>query len=161
MRPCGSRYRAVLRCLARELHAELAGRTLPVCWIHGDFWLGNVLVAADGVTLTGIVDWDLAAADELPMHDLVHLLLYTRGLVQQRDLGEIVRALLEGEQWTAHERSLLEAAERALPGSVVGERAMVLLSWLRHITGNLAKSSRYRRNVLWLSRNVDAVLRSV
>ena len=107
------------------------------------------------------MDWDLAVADELPTHDLVHLLLSTRQLVQQRDLGEIVRALLEGEQWTAHERSLLEAAERALPGSVVGERAMVLLSWLRHITGNLAKSSRYRRNVLWLSRNVDAVLRSV
>jgi aminoglycoside phosphotransferase (APT) family kinase protein len=161
LHPHGRRYRALIRRLQRELHAELAGRTLPVCWIHGDFWLGNVLVAADGVTLTGIVDWDLAAADELPMHDLVHLLLYTRGLVQQRDLGEIVRALLEGEQWTAHERSLLEAAERALPGSVVGERAMLLLSWLRHVTGNLAKSSRYRRNVLWLSRNVDAVLRSV
>jgi Ser/Thr protein kinase RdoA (MazF antagonist) len=161
LHPRGSRYRAQIRCLQRELHAELDGRTLPVCWIHGDFWPGNVLVAADGVTPTGIVDWDLAAADELPTHDLVHLLLSTRGLVQQRDLGEIVRALLEGEQWTAHERSLLDAAERALPGSVVGERAMVLLSWLRHITGNLAKSSRYRRNLLWLSRNVDAVLRSV
>ena len=118
-------------------------------------------MAADGVTLTGIVDWDRAAAEELPLHDLVHLLLSTRGLVQQRDLGEIVRALLEGEHWTAPERALLEAAEHALPGSVVQERAMVLLSWLRHITGNLAKSSRYRRNVLWLSRNVEAVLHSV
>jgi aminoglycoside phosphotransferase (APT) family kinase protein len=161
LHPRGRRYCALLRRLQRDLQAELAGRTLPACWIHGDFWPGNVLVAADGVTLTGIVDWDRATAEELPMHDLVHLLLSTRGLVQQRDLGEIVRALLEGEQWTAHERSLLDAAERALPGSVVEERAMVLLSWLRHITGNLTKSSRYRRNVLWLSRNVDAVLRSV
>jgi hypothetical protein len=38
---------------------------------------------------------------------------------------------------------------------------MLLLTWLRHVGGNLADSARYAANPLWMHRNVRAVLQGV
>lgn len=156
-----SRNDGALHRLATELNRALAGRTLSVSWIHGDFWPRNVLVSPDGAMLTGIVDWDRAAPEELPLHDLLHLLVYTRKLVQRRELGDVLRALLCGARWTSHERALLDEAESALPGDAIGQRAMVLIYWLRHVAGTLAQSSKYARSWLWVTKNVKSVLRSL
>ena len=43
-------------------------------WAHGDFWTANLLVAGD--RLTGVLDWDGATADGLPLSDLLHLLAH-------------------------------------------------------------------------------------
>jgi len=47
----------------------LAGRTLTVSWVHGDFTPGNILVTPDGTSVTGIIDWDHSASKELPQLD--------------------------------------------------------------------------------------------
>ena len=151
----------VIDRLANELHRALAGRTLSVSWVHGDFAPGNILVTPDGAMLTGIVDWDLAAPGDLPQFDLLQLLLSTRTLVQRRELGDIIRELLDGARWTPHERALLDASQSALPGDDVGIRAMVLLCWLRHVAANLTKSTRYVGHWLWMTKNVEGVLRCV
>jgi aminoglycoside phosphotransferase (APT) family kinase protein len=145
--------------LAVELQSALAGRTLAVSWVHGDFAPGNILVTPDGATVTGIVDWELAAPDGLPQLDLVQLWLSTRMVVHQRELGDVVQELLDGADWLPHERALLEAAQSALPGEALRKRELVLLCWLRHITANLTKSTRYAGHWLWRSKNIEAVLR--
>ncbi len=153
-----ARYDQALERLVAEIHESLAGRTLPISWIHGDFWPGNMLVTPDGAMLTGLVDWDLAARDELPLHDLLHLVLYTRKLVQRCELGDIVRALLNGEDWSPHERGLLESAGLSLMDEAAGERAMVLLYWLRHIASNFVQSPDCGRNWFWVKKNIEGVL---
>jgi O-antigen/teichoic acid export membrane protein/thiamine kinase-like enzyme len=153
----GEGARAVDR-LAAELHGSLAGRTVSVSWIHGDYMPGNILATADGAQLTGIIDWDLAAPDELPQLDLIHFLLSTRMLAAKRELGDVVRELLTLDKWTTSELDILIAAQVALPGEVVETRVLILLSWLRHIARNLTKSDRYSRNWLWLTKNVEGVL---
>ena len=157
-RPAATRYDEALDRLAAELHHALAGRELAVSWIHGDFVPGNILVTPDGSMLTGIVDWELAARNELPLLDLIQLFLASRMLVQRRELGDIMRGLLHGDEWTQHERALIDAAQTALPGETVDMRAMRLLCWLRHIGANLTKSTRYGRHSLWISKNIDGVL---
>jgi aminoglycoside phosphotransferase (APT) family kinase protein len=152
--------RAIER-LATELHDALAGRTLSVCTVHGDFHPGNILVTPDGATLTGIVDWELAAHEDLPLLDLLLLLLWVRMVVHRCELGNIVRALLDGAKWTRHERALVEAAEVALPGDAVGMRALVLLCWLRHVDASLRKSQYCAGDKLWMMTNIEAVLQSV
>jgi aminoglycoside phosphotransferase (APT) family kinase protein len=149
--------------LAIELREALAGRTLSVCTVHGDFAPRNILVTPDGATLTGIVDWELAAHGDLPLLDLLLLLLWVRMVVHRCELGTIVRTLLDGAEWTRHERALVEAVESALPGDAVGMRAMVLLCWLRHVAANLRKSqhSANHRIRLWAKTNIEAVLQSV
>jgi aminoglycoside phosphotransferase (APT) family kinase protein/O-antigen/teichoic acid export membrane protein len=152
--------RAIER-LATELREALAGRTLSVCTVHGDFVPGNILVTPDGAALTGIVDWELAAHDDLPLLDLLLLLLCVRMVVHRCELGNIVRALLDGAEWTHHERALVEAAEVALPGDAVGMRAMVLLCWLRYVAASLRKSQYFAGHRLWMMKNIEAVLQSV
>jgi aminoglycoside phosphotransferase (APT) family kinase protein len=152
--------RAIER-LATELREALAGRTLSVCTVHGDFTPRNILVTPDGATLTGIVDWELAAQEDLPLLDLLLLLLSVRTIVHRCELGNIVRALLDGADWTHHERALVEAAEVALPGDAVGMRALVLLCWLRYVTVSLRKSQYFAGHRLWMMKNIEAVLQSM
>jgi thiamine kinase-like enzyme len=137
----------------------MIGRRLRVSWVHGDFWLGNVLVEGDGASVTGIVDWDFAGSNELPVLDLLHLVVYTRTLVQRRELGGVVRNLVESEGWSPRELSMLRSCDPQLSRDGHYARAALLLSWLRHLASNLAQSDRYLHSHVWLARNVEPVLR--
>lgn len=55
------------RCL--ETTAGLRGTALPLVVCHGDYWAGNIMVA--GGRVRGVIDWERAALDELPLWDLV------------------------------------------------------------------------------------------
>src|SRR5207248_1380997 len=74
----------------RLLPVLLAGGELCVATVHGDFTPGNILMAPDGATVTGIIDWTEAAVADVPLLDLVTLLLSTRMHVQRRELGAVV-----------------------------------------------------------------------
>jgi SAM-dependent methyltransferase len=52
-----------------EVAAGLRGTALPLVVCHGDYWAGNLMVAGDRVR--GVIDWERAAVDELPLWDLV------------------------------------------------------------------------------------------
>jgi len=148
--------------LRDELHSALDTRTLTVGWIHGDYWLGNVLFS-DAQSVGGIVDWDASAPLELPSHDLLHLLLYTRRLVTGRELGELVCDQLRGRPWSAAERELLGDYRTALPAFPLSERHIVLLYWLRQAAAHARQQGariRYRYR-WWEQRNVLPVLRAV
>lgn len=51
-----------------DLEARLSGPQVARTVVHGDFWLGNVLV--DHGRVSGVVDWERARDDGLPVHDL-------------------------------------------------------------------------------------------
>ena len=155
----GIRGRHALNRVMADIRVSLVGRRLRASRIHGDFWLGNLLVADEGGRVTGIVDWDSAGRHELPAIDLLHLLAYTRALVEHRDVGGVVRGLLEGEAWAPGELSLLQSSDPALDADPAYARATLLLYWLRHLTSNLAQSNRYLHSPLWMTRNVEPVLR--
>jgi aminoglycoside phosphotransferase (APT) family kinase protein len=155
----GPPARHALNRVMAEIRVSLVGRRLRVSWIHGDFWLGNVLAADERGPATGIVDWDSAGDRELPVIDLLHLLAYTRTLTQRRELGGVVRGLIEGEPWAPDELALLHSSDPALDGAPDYARAALLMYWLRHLASNLAQSSRYLHSQVWLARNLEPVLR--
>ncbi|MGH9188360.1 MAG: phosphotransferase, partial [Acidimicrobiales bacterium] len=134
-----------LQQVQTALHRALAGRTVTVSWIHGDLAPGNLLFAADGRRVDGIVDWELGAPQRLPGIDVVHLLVTTRMLVEHRELGDVVSQLLA----------------RPPDNGPLADRALVLLTWLHHVAGILGKTDRYTSHSLWVARNVDRVLRGV
>lgn len=150
---------AVLDRLQAELYEALRGQALALSWVHGDFVPGNVLSTPDGAEVVGIVDWELAGARELPLIDVMTLLLSMRAQGQRQELGQVVRALLAEAVWTGAERDLLAGASARLPGAEkVGWRTLAMLCWLRHVASNLTKSGRYGGHRLWLRMNVRAVL---
>jgi aminoglycoside phosphotransferase (APT) family kinase protein len=143
--------------LRDELGAILLGRTVRTSWIHGDFWPGNLLAAPSGAHLTGVVDWDRAAARELPLHDLLHLHVFARRLARGDELGEVVvRALHHGIDQTVG----VPADEVAAWLDGIPQRPALLLYWLRHIL-LLIDSEGDHDNPRWLRGNVERVLVNV
>lgn len=147
-----------LQRLESELTDALAGRTIAAAWIHGDFTLGNILMRKDGSAVVGIIDWEFARPDDLPLVDVLQLLLTGRMIERRSELGDVVRALLTGAPWSEREQAILAAARAGVGGDEIAIRPMLLLCWLRHVTANLTKSARYGRHRHWVGRNVTAVL---
>ena len=151
--------------VAGLIQAGLAGAGLAMGWTHGDFHPGNVLTIggtrtgtypATSMRVTGVVDWDQAVWPGPVAVDLAFWLL-TVPSEERGELGARVAARLRRERpWTNAEQRLLDSACGDDPA--VG-RAVLLLAWLRHVAGNLAKSDRYARSPLWARRNVRPVLR--
>jgi hypothetical protein len=157
-RPRSGWLRSRVEYLRHELHRAIAGRRLRTGWVHGDFWLGNLLVSTPA-GVRGIVDWDAASCGELAVRDVMHLLLYTRRMATGQQLGRIVGDLLQGEPWSDEERRLLERYASWCHEGALSDRHALLLCWLRqaasHSRQQRRRDLRYR---LWETRNVHRVL---
>jgi hypothetical protein len=152
-----ARNGALLASVASRVAADLRDRTLRAGWIHGDLWPANVLVTGDGAEIRGIVDWDSAEADELALHDSLHLAVTTRRLVERTELGPVVAGLLTGGGWTADDRAVLDVpAGDGFSG--LSEPTALWLYWLRFVESNLARRPELATDRAWLAANVEQVL---
>jgi aminoglycoside phosphotransferase len=144
-------HRAALDRLEAELVAALSGRDVPRSWVHGDYNRTNVLL--DGGAVSGIVDWPDGEPDGLVGADALMLLLF-EPILAGDELGHVLL------RWLADPGPVAEVVHgmQRRVGPPVETRTMLLLSWLRHVGGNLADSTRYAANPVWMHRNVRAVL---
>src|SRR5215216_2223990 len=90
------------------LRHQIAGRELPFVWTHGDYWPGNILVRPVDGTLRGIVDWDRASPQQLPLLDLLHLLVFTRMMQQRSSVGEELVSCFLPARFDAATRALID-----------------------------------------------------
>lgn len=141
-----------------ELHKALLGQTLPVGWVHGDYTLENILFDPQTGFIIGIVDWELAAPNDLPQLDLVMLLLSTRMLQNHCQWDGVVQQLVTDADWQSAEKIILRQGNLILQSQALPWRTAIILCWLRHVQANLVKSQRYATNNLWIAKNVDTVL---
>jgi aminoglycoside phosphotransferase (APT) family kinase protein len=153
--------RQKLNQLEQLLHSQIAGRELPFSWTHGDFWPGNLLIQPSAGVIGGIVDWDRASADQIPLHDLLHLLAYTRKLQRRSELGEEIVSYLLPTAFGTYERVLVKEAmeQLELPASADFFRAITLLYWLRFAATNLSRYPAFQHDSRWLKQNVFLVLK--
>lgn len=142
--------------LVASLRRDLAGRWVTLGWTHGDFHPGNLLTDASG-QVTGIVDWSQAREQDLVALDIAFWLLTAPAAGQPRDFGARVVAGPD-RNWTPAESCLLGPV---MDGGPIPARTLLLLTWLRHVADNIAKSDRYAHSLLWARRNVYPVLRQV
>jgi aminoglycoside phosphotransferase len=143
-----------LERLRQDVHHALRGRALSASWIHGDYWLGNALLEDDG-RVSGIVDWESAAPDELALHDLVHVVLYTRRAIERVHLGRVIRSALN-VPLPGSEDEVLARAGRLAGG--IDRRTALALYWLRWVVTNLRRHPDLGSNRTWQRENVDLVL---
>lgn len=152
-----TRRRDAVEALRNRLHAAWAGREVEIGWVHGDFWLGNVMVDPTTGVAAGIVDWEWAARDELAAQDLVYACVHARMLAGGGELGDVVAGMLQRPAWTDDERALHRAAHAPVGPAV--DPDVLLLVWLRQVAANLVQSPGLAHNLLWVLRNVIGVLR--
>jgi SAM-dependent methyltransferase len=81
---------------------------LPVVCSHGDFWPGNLLTDSGGDRLTGIVDWEFADQEGMPLLDLLQLLLYTKGLFSGKGFTRSLVDRLLARRFADDERPFIE-----------------------------------------------------
>ena len=117
--------------------------------------LRNLLIDASG-QVTGIVDWSQAREQDLVALDIAFWLLTAPHAGQPRDFG--ARVAEPDRNWTPAESCLLDPV---MDGGPIPARTLLLLTWLRHVADNFAKSDRYAHSLLWARRNVYPVLRQV
>jgi hypothetical protein len=154
-----TRRREALETLRRRLHAAWAGREVEIGWVHGDFWLGNVMVDPTTGVAAGIIDWEWAARDELAAQDLVYACVHSRMLAGRGELGDVVTEMLQQPVWEETEKALHNAADA--PVGPVIDPDVLLLVWLRQVAANLVQTPSIARNPLWVLRNVVSVLRAL
>lgn len=145
-------HRAALDRLQARLVDALSGRAVTRAWAHGDYNQTNVLLDAGRVS--GVVDWTEAEPDGLVGADAITLLLFER-ILAGTEMGPVVLEWLADPSPVADP---VDAMQRAGTGEKVEVRTMLLLTWLRHVGGNLAHSMRYAANPVWMHRNVRTVL---
>jgi thymidylate kinase len=148
-----------LERVGQNVASALKGRDVQVAWVHGDYWPGNVLVAEDGSTVTGIVDWSLAEPKLPLLHDSIHLILFARRIQQRRDLGFLARAMLEDLHLDPTEDYILRTIGLGWPADVASVRLAVVLAWLHHI-GSVAGAGGEVQNPWWVRQNLDPLLKS-
>ena len=147
------RRAAAVRELHQELTRRLAGRELAVGWIHGDFVPSNVLIDPQAGRITGIVDWELAGAPELPAIDRTMFVLATHMQTTRSQLGAVVTGIVNGNATP----SLWELLAHAAQGDL-DPRSIALVCWLRHVADLVTRSPRYAADRAWKRCNVDQVL---
>jgi hypothetical protein len=154
-----TRRRDALETLRRRLNAAWAGREVEIGWVHGDFWLGNVMVDPATGVAAGIIDWEWAARDELAAQDLVYACVHSRMLAGRGELGDVVSEMLQHPVWEDAELAMHSAADA--PVGPVIDPDVLLLVWLRQIAANLVQTPSIAHNPLWVLRNVVSVLRAL
>lgn len=137
-----------LERLREELYRGLEGREVRVGWIHGDLSPGNVLLEPGTHEVSGLLDWERASPIGLPEIDEIHMRLSIQMHVQNRELGDLVCDFVGGRR-----------DQLFLRGDV--DPSLVLLTWLHHVSGVLAKSDRHSTRGFWAARNVHMVLTCV
>ncbi|NQV07411.1 phosphotransferase [bacterium] len=158
--PLPRRHAGSLDRLRDRRYADLADRTVTTSWVHGDFWLGNLLIGG-GAEVSGVVDWGGLDRSSLPDLDMAHLILTTRSLRRSTELGTVVADALDMPDWTEAEGNVLAMIAGRDPRDSISWRSLVLLTWIHHVASNLRKSERYRGKWLWTTRNVHHVLEVV
>lgn len=149
-----------LQSIEALLCRQLVGQALPFAWSHGDYWPGNMLVRPGG-GLTGIIDWDRALPQQLPLLDILHLFAYTRKMQQRSELGDTIIGYLLPAMFDRTERDLIDQTLRLYQLPTDGQfwQAAVLWYWLRFAAANLSRYPRLRDDRFWLSKNVFQVLK--
>jgi O-antigen/teichoic acid export membrane protein len=139
--------------LKEALYSALLGQHATTSCVHGDYWLGNVLMQrADGtVKVTGIVDWENARTVGLPECDLTHLWLTS----QAGELGTAVRRAVLSPDTV---RDGVGGLPASFSNPHLSAAHLVLLAWLWHVSAELERATRNQVGRLWLARSVKPVL---
>jgi len=142
-----------LQRLKEELYGAFMDQQVTTSYVHGDYWLGNVLLErTDGrVKATGIVDWENARSAGIPDCDLIHLWLTS----QPGELGMIVRSALLSPDAV---QSAVARLGTSWTNPQLPTGHLVLLAWLWHVTAELQRATRNRVGPLWLARTVKPIL---
>ncbi len=145
--PGAEEFLARLDADVREL---VIGRSLPLVFAHGDFKIENLVFDRCTRRLQGVIDWELAERDGLPLLDLLYLLLYNRTL-RGESFAHAYRDVVLHEDWRPEEMRRIHRYLEAVPlraPLVAALEAMLLVHALARRLRFDMRDDRERRQLL-------------
>ncbi len=138
------------------LMQELAGRSWPFVFNHGDYWLGNLLFDPNTGRLEGVIDWDRALPSSLPLIDLFNVLLSARAEMASTS---VINLLIQGMQNALNpedQRVIAQYADRlGFQLSPSQLRAFLLIDWLMRVATRVSsRQATWWCEQDWLRDNV-------
>ena len=133
--------------LQAHLHDALGGLDVITSRVHGDAWLGNLLIDPVDSRVVGILDWEDSAHDGLPDVDMLHLWTSVRSGYA---ISEAYRVATIQELVGAQ---FCRMANPTLPAG-----PMVMLAWLLHTSGGVRRATEYGLGARWFDQNVQQAL---
>ena len=74
-------------------------KNLKPVFVHGDFWLGNVLFDDEG-SISGVIDWEWSRENGMPLFDAMHLLTRSGFCHNNASFPELLSSVWKGgENW--------------------------------------------------------------
>jgi hypothetical protein len=144
-----------VRLVGSRLDHELAD--VPRGFGHGDFWTGNLLTDARG--LSGVVDWHAAGPGRLPLIDLLHLRLSTIFQRRRQYLGDaLVEHLLPWARAGGDEVARSYCGRIGLEVDPARLEALVAAYWITRTAQELDLYGDRVERPLWMRHNVEAVI---
>jgi SAM-dependent methyltransferase len=139
------------------LMQELAGRSWPFVFNHGDYWLGNLLFDPTTGRLQGVIDWDRALPSSLPLIDLFNVLLSARAEMASTS---VICLLIQGMRTAA-----LDPADQKVTAKYCERlgfelspsqlRAFLLIDWLTRVSTRVSsRQATWWCEQDWLRDNV-------
>jgi hypothetical protein len=132
---------------------------LAPCFVHGDFWAGNLLIEGD--RLLGVIDWSAGGPDGLPLMDTLHFRVSSIRERTGEPLGVAVAGHPLSDESVAGEvlGPSLERAELTL--SAEEQRALVVAYWLEALARDLRDPDSVLERAFWERLNVAPVLSAI
>ena len=121
------------------IHESLEHQPLPAVFEHGDLSHPNLLVRADGGL--GVLDWELARPDGVPLHDLSFFLGYVAlaAFGEQDDPYAGLERVLADPTWGAVPALRAEAARLGIDRAAIP--ALIVTCWARALAGLVERAS--------------------
>jgi len=155
---CDDERAKVVTEVALRLDSRLAD--LPRGFGHGDFWTRNLLVEEG--RLTGVIDWDAATPDRLPLLDLLHLHLSAHRERTREYLGPaLLRYLLPWARSGGDDTVLLYCRRLGLDVDASVLEDLAIAYWLTRVAFEVSLFADRAERPIWMQNNVESVLDAI
>jgi SAM-dependent methyltransferase len=133
--------REIVSRIEAKSRTLVAGRSLPVVWMHGDYKLENLMFNSSNLEIEGIIDWEHSRKEGLPWLDLMYLIVYNRIMTGTKDFFSVYRETVMEMEFDGFELTLVSAYLEAIPLTPDIMPLLAYLFFIHHI------GCRYRYNM--------------
>lgn len=93
--------------LELRVRSLVTGRSMDSVVFHGDFKLENMILDRHSLDLNGVIDWELASRQGLPLLDLFYLIVYNTMMREDVDHLRAIDAYLLPQNLASDEQALI------------------------------------------------------
>ncbi|MEW6003089.1 MAG: phosphotransferase, partial [Nitrospirota bacterium] len=135
------------------LRKKLYGEEIPLVLQHGDLKLENILLDPETAAINGIIDWDLAELNGLPLLDIFHLLASRRRVLERRGLEDIITDIIIPLNFSNWEKEVFQKYMETLGIERRLLAPFAVLYWLHHINKRI-RLNFMKKHPVWIEKNI-------